>query len=245
MKDWEDIQLADLFFPTRLDIRKRVRFYIDEPIQANFLDSDINYAINDVQQYVATEIDQVDEKYRVNPTPTQINLVTNKQYYDLADDCWKISRIQDMQTGLPIDFTDMNAQNDLFNNFPPLITSYALGAFSAFIAGGSSAGQSGGSLGFTPIPTDSSKSVLYWYVPIIQDMDDDSDTSAIPRQFYDLLAIQAAIDCLIKDQADTTQLERKQSRLMNQLVRTARDRQQQTPKYVRRTGNSQGNGWYL
>jgi hypothetical protein len=238
--------MSDLIFPTRADLRQRVRFYIDEPRQANFLDSDINYALNDVQQYVATEIDQVDEKYRVNPIPTVIKLEVNKQYYDLADDVWKLTRIQDMQSGLPIDFTDINSQNDFFQNFPPLVNTYPFGGFSCFIVGGSSVGQSGGSLGFTPTPTDSTKSVQYWYVPIIQDMDDDEDTSAIPRQFYDLLAIQAAIDCLIKDQSDTTQLERKYNRLIEQLKRTARDRQQQTPKYVRRTGNSQGYpGYYI
>lgn len=237
--------MADLFFPARSDIRQRVRFYIDEPVQANFLDSDINYAINDAQQYVATEIDQVDEKYRVNPIPTTIQCVVNQQYYDLAQDFWKMTRLQDPTTGLPIDFTDVNAQNDLFQSFPPLINAYPFGGYSAFIVGGSQAnGQAGASLGLTPIPTDATKSVQYWYVPIIQDMDDDSDTSAIPRQFYDLLAIQASIDCLIKDQADTTQLERKYARLIDQLKRTARDRQQQQPKYVRRSGNAQGFGGY-
>ncbi len=238
--------MADFYYPTRLDVRNRVRFYIDEPIQANFKDSDINYAINDAQQTVATEIDQVDEKYRVTPTPTTINLEVNTQYYDLADDVWKLVRVQDQTSGLPIDFTDVNSQNDFFQNFPPLVNIYPFGGFACFIVGGSSAGQAGGSLGFTPIPTDSSKSVLYWYVPVIQDLTDDTDTSAIPRQFVDMLAIQASIDCLIKDQSDTTQLERKYGRLLDQLKRTARDRQQQTPKYVRRSGNSQGfPGYYI
>lgn len=239
--------MADLYFPTLKDTRLRVRFYIDEPVQANFLDSDINFAINEAQQDVATEIDQVDEKYRMNPVPNQINLESNTQYYDLADDVWKIIRVQDGQTGLPIDFTDINSQNDFFQNFPPLINTYAFGGFSCFIAGGTqSNGQIGTSLGFTPTPTDSTKSVLYWYVPTIEDMDDDTDTTAIPRQYNDMLAIQAAIDCLIKDQADTSQLERKYGRRLDQLKRTARDRQQQSPKYVRRTGNSQGtNGFYI
>lgn len=239
--------MADLYFPTRLDVRNRVRFYIDEPIQANFLDSDINYAINESQQEVATEIDQVNEFYRVIPTPTVINLQTNVQFYDLAVDFWKMSRVQDMQTGLPLDFTDINSQNDYFQNFPPLVTAYAAGVFSCFITGGSQAnGQTGASLGFTPIPTDNTKSVQYWYVPIIQDMDTDTDTSAIPRQFYDLLAIQAAIDCYIKDEDDTSALERKYARRLNQLTRATRDRQQAQPKYVRRTTNSQGyGGWYI
>lgn len=238
--------MADLVFPTRLDLRKRVRFYIDEPVQANFLDTDINYALNECQQTVATEIDQVDENYRVSPTPTTISLKVNTQFYDLAADFWKMTRLQDGQTGLPIDFTDVNSQNDFFQNFPPLITTYPFGGFSAFILGGNSQGQAGGSLGVTPIPTDATKTLKYWYVPIIQDMTDDTDSTSIPRQFMDLLAIQASIDCRIKDDADTAQLERKYSRMIDQLKRTTRDRQQQTPKYVRRTGNSQGTpGYYI
>lgn len=230
--------MADLVIPTRADLRARVRFFIDEPLQANFLDSDINYALNDVQQYVATEIDQVDEKYRVNTVPTTINLKVNTQYYDLAPDFWKMTRLQDGTSGLPIDFTEVNSQNDFFQNFPPLVNVYPFGGFAAFIVGNS--------VGFTPIPTDSTKTVLYWYVPTVQDMTDDTDTSTIPRQYMDLLCIQAAIDCMIKDQSDTTQLERKYSRLIDQLKRTARDRQQQTPKYVRRSGNSQGfPGYYI
>lgn len=239
--------MADLYFPTRLDVRNRVRFYIDEPVQANFQDSDINYAINDSQQDVATEIDQVDELYRVNPIPTVINLALNTQFYDLATDFWKMVRLQDATTGLPIDFTDINSQNDYFQNFPPLINAYPFGGYSAFLAGGTQAnGQTGASIGFTPIPTDPTKSVQYWYVPIIQDMDSDTDASSIPRQFVDLLAIQAAIDCYIKDEDDTTALERKYNRRLDQLKRTTRDRQQQSPKYVRRVGNIQGsNGWYI
>lgn len=238
--------MADLYIPTLLDIRNRVRFFVDEPVQANFKDIDINYAINDAQQDVSLEITQTGEKYFVNPTPTTINLKTNVQYYDLATDFWKAVRVQDQTSGLPIDFTDVNSQNDFFQNFPPLVNVYPFGGFSCFILGGDSIGQAGGSIGFTPTPTDSTKSVLYWYVPVLQDMDNDSDESAFPRQFVDLLAIQAAIDCLIKDQADTAQLERKYSRRMDQLKRTVRDRQQQTPKYVRRTGNSQGYpGYYI
>lgn len=237
--------MPDLYFPTRADVRQRVRFYIDEPQQANFLDSDINYAINDAQQFVANEIDQVDEKYRVNPTPTVQQLAVNVQFYDLPQDFWKMTRLQDTQSGLPIDFTDVNSQNDFYQNFPPLVNIYPFSGIAAFILGGTSAGQAGGSIGFTPIPTDGTKSVQFWYVPIIQDLDDDSDTSAIPRQLIDMLAIQAAIDCKIKDEADTSQLQAKFSQRLDQLKRTTRDRQQAQPKYVRRVGNSQGYPGYF
>ena len=73
---------------------------------------------------------------------------------------------------------------------------------------------------------------------------DDDDVTAIPRQFVDLLALQAAIDCYIKDEDDPSMLIAKYNRRLDQLKRTTRDRQQQSPKYVRRTSNSQGAGGY-
>jgi hypothetical protein len=217
--------------PTRLEIRNRVRFYIDEPVQANFSDNDLNYAINNAQQEVVNEITQVAENYLVGTTPTIIQTVVGQQYYPLAADCNKIVRMFDTVTGAPIPFTDMNSQNVIV----PSITSnilYGGNAFNAMVVGNS--------VGFTPIPSSGSFIPAYYYVPFAADMLADTDTSVIPRNYIDLLAIAAAIDARIKDEDDTTALERKYGRLMEQMKRTARDRQQENPKRVRRVGNRNG-----
>lgn len=225
-------------FPTLAQIRSRVRFYIDEPSQANFLDSDINWAINDMQQFVATEINQVDEKYFVSTTPTSITLVAQQQFYPLANDFWKMTRLEDQSTGLMIPFTEIDSQNNFFQTPIPPLVSITEAGYAAMIVGNS--------VGFTPMPTSASQTVDYYYVPILPDLGSDSSTSQIPRQFIDLLAIQAAIDCFIKDEQDTRQLEGRYTTRMNQLVRTTRNRQQQNPKKVRRVGDTtQYPGWSL
>lgn len=213
--------------PTLLQIRQRVRRFIDEPQQANYSDSDINWAINTAQQEVATEISLVDEKWFVNTTPTVITSVTNQRFYTLASDFWKMTRLEDATTGLRLEFNDFAQQNNFFADaVPPLVASNQIGYGMSIV---------GNSLAITPTPTTTGVSAQYWYVPILPDMTADADTSSIPSAFIDLLAIQAAIDMLISDEDDTSQLEIKYARRFNQLIRATRDRQQQSPKYVSRT----------
>lgn len=222
--------MTQFYNPTLLDIRKRVRFYIDEPQQANFTDVDLNYAINNAQQEVMNEITQVAENYLVGTNPTVISIVSGQQYYPLAADCNKIVRVFDTITGIQIPFSDMNTQNIMA---PVVVPGVAYGslAYNAMIVGNS--------IGFTPIPA-GQFAPAYYYVPFAPDLKSDTDISPIPRNYLDLLAISAAIDARIKDEDDTTALERKYGRLLDQLRRTARDRQQENPKKVRRTSGYYG-----
>lgn len=213
-------------FPTLLQSRTRVRMFLEEPQQANYADSDINFALNVAQQEVATEISLVDEKYFVNTTPTQITSVGGTRFYSLADDFWKMTRAEDATTGLRMEFADFADQNNFFADaVPPLVAQNQIG-FSISIMGNS--------LAINPTPSTSGITMQYWYVPVLPDMVEDADTSQIPPMFVDLLAIQAAIDMLISDEDDTSALERKYARRFNQLVRATRDRQQQNPKTVSR-----------
>lgn len=217
-----------LVTPTLLQIRSRVRRFIDEPQQANFSNSDIDWAINTAQQEVATEISLVDEKYFVATTPTIITSVANQRFYALAADFWKMTRIEDATTGLRLEFTDFASQNNFYADFvPPLVAANQIGYALSIV---------GNSLAISPTPTTSGITAQYWYVPVLpsMDSDSDSDTSAIPVMFIDLLAIQAAIDMLISDEDDTSALERRYNRRFNQLVRATRDRQQQSPRGVTR-----------
>lgn len=219
--------MPSLVTPTLLQIRQRVRRFIDEPQQANYSDSDINWAINTAQQEVATEISLVDEKWFVATTPTVIISVANQRFYTLAADFWKMTRLEDATTGLRLEFADFSQQNNFFADaVPPLVAPNQIGYAMSIV---------GNSLAITPTPTTSGISAQYWYVPILEDMTADSDTSSIPSMFIDLLAIQAAIDMLISDEDDAEQLEAKYTRRFNQLIRATRDRQQQSPKMVSRT----------
>lgn len=211
-------------YPDLANIRTRVRFYIDEPKQANFLDSDINYAINNAQQDVAVEIIQVNENFFVNGTPTQLPLVPNIEFYPLADDFWKLVRLENANTGIVVPMRDFNDEPLTWNtNYP--ISSWTSGLKGSIV---------GTNLRLNPVPIDSSVILQYWYVPILEDLVNDTDQSLIPRTCIDLLAVQAAIDCFIKDEDDTTALIQKYGLVLDRLKRTARDRQVQEPKRVRR-----------
>lgn len=213
-------------FPTLLQIRTRVRRFIDEPSQANFSDSDINWAINVAQQEVATEISLADEKYFVATTPTVVTSVANTRFYALATDFWKMTRVEDVTTGLRLEFSDFASQNNLLaDSVPPLVAQSQIGYSISIV---------GNSLAINPTPSIAGVQLQYWYVPILPDLSSNSDTSSIPPMFIDLLAIQAAIDMFIGDEDDTSALERKYNRRFNQLVRATRDRQQQSPKSVTR-----------
>lgn len=219
--------MGSVVIPTLLNIRTRVRMFLEEPQQANYADSDINWAINVAQQEVATEISLVDEKYFVATTPTIITSVANQRFYPLASDFWKMTRLEDATTGLRLEFADFAQQNNFFADaVPPLVAPNQIGYAMSIV---------GNSLGITPAPTTSGVTAQYWYVPVLPDMTSDTDTSSIPTMFIDLLAIQAAIDMLISDEDDTSALERKYARRFNQLVRATRDRQQQSPKMVTRS----------
>lgn len=230
--------MADaVYFPSRADIRGQVRFFIDEAVQANFTDADLNYAINTAQQDVATEMSLVNEQYFVNTTPTVITQIPGQQYYDLPTDFWKMVRLEDLTTGLQIPFTDIDSQNNFFQTAIPPLVSITFAGFAAMIVGNK--------VGFTPIPT-ATQQAQFWYVPILPDLQSDTSTTQIPRQFTDLIAMKAAIYAMIKDEDDTTPLERQYAARFNQLVRATRDRQQQNPKKVRRIGDTtQYPGWTI
>lgn len=222
--------MSALVTPTLLQIRTRVRRFIDEPQAATYSDSDINWAINTAQQEVATEISLVDEKYFVNTTPTVISSVAGTRFYVMPSDFWKVTRIEDVTTGLRLEFTDFAAQNNFYaDSVPPLVAPNQIGYGLSIV---------GNSIAITPTPSVTGIQAQYWYVPVLPDMQADGDTSQVPTMFIDLLALQAAIDMLISDEDDTSGLERKYARRFNQLVRASRDRQQQSPKHVTRTSDS-------
>lgn len=224
--------MSALYTPTRADIRGRTRFFIDEPVQANYVDSDINYAINRAQHRVALELIQVGEKFLVNPTPTAVTPDGTTKAFSLAADFWVLIRLEYLYTGEHIELVDINDPEFEAQGIPPLVSFGALGQ-------GANATIIGNSLVFRAAP-DPSQPMQYWYAPVLPDLQNDTDTSPIPIQFLDMFAIAAAIDCLTKDEDDTSQLVGMWDDWIDKLKRAARQRQTQTPKRVRRTQGYRG-----
>lgn len=214
--------------PTLLQLRTRVRTFIDEVSQANFLDTAINYAINEAQQRMAVEIAQTTEDYFVNPVPVSIIILANTAQYALAADVFKPIKVVDSNTGLRIPYRKFG-QSDQAPAIAstPLIGNSIVSPYTFSLLGNY--------LVFNPTPTDTQFLPQYWYVPVLPDMTADSDTSSIPRSFVDIVCLDAAIDMLIQDEDDTSPLERKFNARWAQMIKATRDRQQQEPRRVSRS----------
>lgn len=219
--------MAVLLIPNLAYLRARTRFYIDEPLQANFSDTNINASINESQQDIITEIIQVDEDYFVSGTPTTIQMDGTSERFALVADFYKMVRIEFQATGQRIPFFAFREKNSFGQNIVPFSNvGYSGNTTQAYILGNF--------VGFSPVQTDPSIVVQYWYAPIARDMVSDADTTIVPRPWADLLALQAAMDCYMNDEDDVGQLLNKYNRKLTRMRSLTRQRQQQSPKHVTR-----------
>lgn len=226
----------------------RVRFFIDEPVPANFSNSDIIYAINQAQQEVAKEIVHEYEDYfekiadlnpnldgSGNPIPFTGGTVPGTDLYTLPSDFLKFKRIERSDTGELIPAYDLNEKaakvtvTSSYNGYTPI--GYYV---------------TGNSVGFTPVPTSIIPIRMYYvYRPV--DLSDinlgTTDISVLPAEHHDIMAVRAAIDMFMKDESDTKALEDRYNQMLDALRRTLRQRQVQDPKRVRRVDDALGILW--
>lgn len=220
----------------KLQLIARTRFFIDEPVQQNWLDTDILIALNRAQEDVAKEIVQVKEDYFVkvsdlNPSGTPPGTIAGQELYNLPPDFFEFKRIERSDTGEALAPVDLNEKDSSNSSLSPASLNNKMGYYVI-----------GSSIGFSPVPQGSIP-IRLWYVPILLDMVNDADVSLIPSNYHDMMAIRAAIDAFMKDEADTSALERRWDRQVAQLQRTIRNRQIQEPKHVQRVDDS-GNNYY-
>lgn len=207
----------------------RTRFFIDEPSQQNFLDSDIISALNRGQEEVTKEINHVYQDYfekqaDLRGDQATPGTVAGTELYALPSDFLYFKRIERTDTGELIPaLNDVNEKTSYSTALMPLILSG--GSLSYYVQDTA--------VGFTPTPA-TSIPIRLTYVYRLPDMVLTTDTSAIPSEHHDLMAIYAAIECFIKDESDTSQFQNLWDQKLGRLVRTLRQRQIQEPKHVRR-----------
>lgn len=211
-----------------VNLRNRTRFYIDDTSQQDFTNADINYAINRAQQEVSAELRQVFEDFFVTNVPYLITTAANQELYPLPSDFIRLKRLERADTGEMVPMIDLNEKSIYGNAVPPLVNTAGYGS-------GISAYLLGEYLGLTPTPTDNTHPFNLYYVQRLADLVNDTDVTLIPSEYIDLLSILAAVDCMIKDESDTTQLRTLYAEKLDRLKRTARNRQTEMPKYVRRS----------
>lgn len=211
---------------TLTDLTARVRFFIDEPTEQNFKTSDIVIALNIAQQDVAKEIVHEYEDYfevQAQLNPTGGGTIPGQSNYTLPLDFLKFKRVERTDTGETIHPRDQNEESRVtYTNMQLVASTTAPGYY-----------VMGNTFVVTPIPQ-SVIPITMTYVQRLVDMVNPTDVSAIPSEHHDMMAVRAAIDMFIKDESDTSALERRWNQLFDQLQRTLRERQLQEPKRVRR-----------
>lgn len=221
---------------TLTQLISRVRFLIDEPTPQNFTDSDITLALNVAQQDVSKEIVHIYEDYfekQADLNPAGGGTIAGTEFYTLPSDFLKFKRIERTDTGEPLTPIDQNEKQ--WNNFGLVTVVTSTMPLSYYVTGNS--------LGLNPVPQ-TVIPIRMTYNYRLPDMDTSnpgtSDVSQIPAEHHDMMAVRAAIDVFLKDQEDTGPLELRWDFLLDQMHRTLRQRQTQTPKHVRRVTGSYG-----
>jgi hypothetical protein len=81
-------------------------------------------------------------------------------------------------------------------------------------------------------PTPSAQSVTLWYVPAITKLDDDADTLDGVNGWEEYIVVDAAMKCLIKEESDISELERRKAFLIKRIEDMAGDRDTGTAERI-------------
>ena len=190
-------------------IRTKVRTYLDESAQADWLDSEINTAINVAYQDVVGKVMEVYEGYFATTTPFTYAVVADQQQYLIDSSLLKVTRVE-----INLDAANPNSQptRALRANMDEAMLSMDIlspntGNISTtayFLTGPQDAQY----VGFLPTPNKNdpigTKSISIWGISSPSDLSLDADLIRIPYadRFYELIALYAAAQLLRKGQQE-------------------------------------------
>lgn len=191
---------------TLLNVRNDVRTYLDESTESDWLDSELNRAINKAYHRVFTAVVDVYEDYYI--TEATADTVGSQQEYSLPSDFYKIRRVEinyDIENSntafsraLPINLDSVRYRLANTNSGATTITnpSYYI---------------QGDILGFLPIPSNNGdEAIKIWYVRILSDLVENSDNVDIPYadRYYGIISKAAAAEALRKGQQEPFEAKR-------------------------------------
>lgn len=180
---------------TLADLRVQTRIYLDEAQQTDFLDAEVDNAINSNYHEVITAVISIFEDYYI--TNAETNTVANQQEYTLPVDFYKMKRVEinfyPNQVGsqfvrcLPINL--QNVKMNISNVLSPI--------------GGGTYYIIGNDIGLVPPVTQTGPNALViWYIPMQSDLVNATDTVNLPYadRYCSLVTLAAAADLLRKGQ---------------------------------------------
>ena len=189
------------------DCQTKVRQYLDEASQADWLDTEVKSAVNAAYQDVAGKVMEVYENYYETVTPFTYAVVAKQQEYLVDPSLIKITRVE-------INYDPTNPNANAIRAIPVksdelgLSLQYSGSMGSTFNAGYYLHGDIGNQkVGFVPIPTNpdtTGQSIAVWGNALPPDLVNSSDNVNIPwaDRFYYIICLKASGELLRKGQQE-------------------------------------------
>ncbi len=189
------------------DIRTEVRLYLDESAAADWLDSEVDLAINRAYHDVAGSVMEIYQDFYETTTPFTYAISANVQEYAIDSSLIKVTRVE------------VNYKPSDVNSLPvravPVKEGEVLGQLSNSSVQGSYMnpgyylhGDIGAQkIGFIPVPTESDttgKSISVWGIAMPSDLSDSNTNVNIPYadRFVYLISMRAAAQLMRKGQQE-------------------------------------------
>lgn len=190
------------------DLQANTRTYLDESVAIDWLDSEVNYAINYAYHNLISQIMQVYEKYYETTTPFQYAMVANQQEYTIDPSFIKVTRVEinfspNITGSNPAKAIPIRMSEQLIN-LSNTATANDFGDVGYYLHGPLSAQK----IGFIPIPvlsdTGNTKSISVWGITLPTDLVNTTDAVNIPYvdNYAYLISLRAAAQLLSKGQQE-------------------------------------------
>jgi len=218
---------------TTQEMMNRVAFLIDDNSGKNYAATDLLQSLNVGQANVAKEfvnlgVGWFEQAADLNPSNPSPGTVPGVELYSLPTDFDHFIRVERSDTGSPLHLIPMNEKVLSGTVNTPIAN---IGSYNYFVTGNY--------LGINPVPQ-TSIPLRMWYVYLLPALALVTDVSQIKANWHDMVCVSAAMDFVIKDEADASQLSKKYDRYIIQLHQTEGARSTQEPRSVSQYGGSYG-----
>lgn len=216
-----------------LDLQNFTAYTLDDLNFGYFTPVQVKLWLNNGQKRVQNRLIQAGENYYVKGVQT--SLVVNQRDYVLPEDFKKLNRLEVLVSGssptesvTPVMAITLN-QQDLVGNSVGTPSVYTIKRNRLILR---------------PAP-DTALTLRMEYTYQVTDLVLDTDEPDCPESYHELIALYACEDGYIKDGRASPLLDKKIKEFEKQMDRDAIERQQDSPRMIVETGNSQSGGIYF
>jgi len=208
---------------TLLSLRTQSRQRADMENTTFVSDTELNGYINASASELYDLLIGVYEDYKI--TSQSVSIVANTDTYSLPNDFYKLRGVDLVldSLGNAVTLKPFNFQERNSYLFTPTWNVVGLSYLRYHLQGDS--------IRFVPVPS-SSQTLKLWYIPSITTLSADGDTLDGVNGFEEYVVIDAAIKMRIKEETDTSELERQKALMMNRINSMAVNRDAGSPERV-------------